>query len=252
MKKTIIAITTSALLCQSSFLLAESWSYEGQTGPGYWGYLNNGEFATCANGLEQSPVDLDNHATEDDDLNELKHEFNPTELTVVNNGHTVQVNVDNGSATKTEFGEQRLLQFHFHTPSENTVGGEQYPLEAHFVHVDGNGVLSVVGVFYKEGKPNSALQKILATVPDHKGTATSAGQAIDINKVLGAKATEEYYRFKGSLTTPPCTEGVRWYVSQDIQTASSEQIAQFNELFHGNNARPTQPLNGRRLTKSDD
>ena len=252
MKKTILSLATGALILHSSFSIAGSWSYEGNTGPDYWGYINNGEFATCATGTEQSPIDLGKKAVDVDSLSKLKHQFNLTDLTVVNNGHTVQVNVDNGSTTQTEFGAQRLLQFHFHTPSENTVDGKAYPLEAHFVHASDEGVLSVVGVFYKEGKENPALAKILATAPHHKGTATSADQTLDINSVLGTKATQEYYRFSGSLTTPPCTEGVRWYVSQDIQSASAEQIAEFNALFHGGNARPVQPLNHRVLSETDD
>ena len=249
--KSIVVATGLALSISAIAGGSVHWSYEGETGPEFWGDLSH-DFETCKTGLEQSPIDLGEFADEDDDLPTLKHKFNPTPLTVVNNGHTVQVNVDNGSKTVTEFGAQRLLQYHFHSPSENTVDGQSYPLEAHFVHINDDGTLSVVGVFYKEGEENQALAKILHTAPDHEGSASAEGETIDGNDVLGKGRSGRYYRFAGSLTTPPCTEGVRWYVSQKVQQVSAEQIEEFQHLFHGGNARPVQPLNNRTLFTTED
>lgn len=252
-RKTILSLSL-IMGAAASNVFAADWSYEGDTGPEHWAELSE-EFVACGAGLEQSPIDLGGYVEGDDSLKKLKHKFRPSDLTVVNNGHTVVVNVDNGSFTKTENGRQPLLQYHFHAPSENTLNGVAYPLEVHFVHLTEAGKISVVGVFYEEGEENESLGRILDVAPEHIGEASVSGEKIDGNDVLGGKKTKEYYRFAGSLTTPPCTEGVNWYVSKDIQTASAEQIEAFSHLFHGNNARPIQPINTRVLrerSKKDD
>ncbi|WP_444996795.1 carbonic anhydrase [Aliikangiella sp. IMCC44359] len=248
MKKIKHSFSIVALLASMSIGASGDieWSYSGDTGPEYWGDLSP-EFSQCKNGIEQSPIDLGYFAEENESLRTLKHKFRSVPLTVVNNGHTIQVNTNRDSFTKTELGKQRLLQFHFHSPSENTLDGKQFPLEAHFVHINDEGSLSVVGIFYEEGKKNRALAKILNTAPKHKGTNTKEKYKINPNKVLGARKTEEYFRFAGSLTTPPCTEGVNWYISKNIQSLSAEQIEKFEHLFHGGNARPVQNINDRKL-----
>ncbi|WP_444996408.1 carbonic anhydrase [Aliikangiella sp. IMCC44359] len=245
MKNLKRALSCAALFASLNICAAE-WSYKGNTGPKFWGDLSP-EYTACKSGVEQSPIDLGTFAQTDKSLTKLKHQFKPVPLTVVNNGHTIQVNTDKNSFTKTEFGKQKLLQFHFHSPSENTLNGKHFPLEVHFVHTDDKGILSVVGVFYKEGDKNPALAKILNVAPDHKGTNSSEGNMIDPNNVLGSKKTKTYFRFSGSLTTPPCTEGVRWYVSKNIQSVSAAQIGKFKHLFHGGNSRPVQKLNARTL-----
>tara|TARA_R110001592_G_scaffold64165_1_gene196967 strand:+ start:6150 stop:6893 length:744 start_codon:yes stop_codon:yes gene_type:complete len=246
--KNTYKFATAAIAVMLSFgANAESWSYDD---PSVWGDIHG--YETCGTGTEQSPIDLDlSSSVEDDDLEKLKHKFNSVPLNVINNGHTVQINTDARSYTKTELGKQRLLQFHFHSPSENTLNGEHFPLEAHFVHINDDGALSVVGIFFEEGDSNSTLQEILEASPHTVGTNES-GHSIDPNDVLGGKKTSEYFRFSGSLTTPPCTEGVNWYVSQDTQSVSSFQVEEFVELFHGGNSRPVQPLNARTLRTTED
>ena len=234
-------------LCSASSV---EWGYSGATGPEYWGDLSPA-FIACKTGLEQSPIDLVDETQEDNALINLKSSFSSVPLTVVNNGHTIQVNTQNGNFTKTERGNQRLLQFHFHSPSENTHDGQSFPLEAHFVHIDDTGVLSVIGAFFELGNEHQALKKILNIAPDHKGEASADDKFINPNSVLGGRKTKEYFNFKGSLTTPPCTEGVNWYVSKRIQTLSSSQLEKFQHLFHGGNARPVQPLNTRQLLERD-
>lgn len=245
--KNVLHLSLAASLIYSGMSIAGAaeWSYSGDTGPEHWGDLSPA-YSACKLGQEQSPIDLVN-ASDNEELPALKHKFEDVPLSVVNNGHTIQVNVNNGSFTKSERGKQRLLQFHFHSPSEHTLNGQAYPLEAHFVHVDDAGVLSVVGVFFKQGDKNKALQSILDIAPDHKGEASAEGKTIDPNDVLGRNKTKRYFRLQGSLTTPPCTEGVNWYVSTKIQSLSAEQLSKFESLFHGGNARPVQPLNERTL-----
>ncbi|MET1254067.1 carbonic anhydrase [Aliikangiella maris] len=218
-----------------------AWSYSGETGPEHWGDLSPA-YAKCKTGREQSPVDLNAAWIDDENELTLKSRFKPVPLTVVNNGHTVQVNIDNESYTKTERGRQRLLQFHFHSLSEHTINGQSFPLEAHFVHIDDDGVLSVLGVLFSLGDENETLKSILAIAPKHKGEATAKGVELNPKRLLGSSETESYYRLQGSLTTPPCSEEVNWYVSTEIQQLSSSQFKQFQKLFHGGNARPVQPL----------
>lgn len=156
--------------------------------------------------------------------------------------------MDNGSILKTEKGSQRLLQFHFHSPSEHTVDGQSFPLEVHFVHVNDAGQLSVLGVLFEEGDANTAFADILANAPASKGSHTAAGKYLKPGVFLPeGDEVESFYRLMGSLTTPPCSEGVNWYVSDARLTVSHEQAEAFQQLFHGGNARPVQPLHERVL-----
>ncbi|MCW8998260.1 MAG: carbonic anhydrase family protein, partial [Kangiellaceae bacterium] len=199
-KKSIAKITASiflsCLITGAHAGTGSEWSYSGDNGPEYWGDLSP-EYAKCKNGMEQSPINL-SEATIFDDAKSLKSKFDDVPLSVINNGHTIQVNVDNGSFTKTERGKQRLLQFHFHSLSEHTLDGKSFPLEVHFVHIDDAGMLSVLGVFFKLGEENDTLKAILDIAPNHKGVATADGKMLDPNRVMGSKKTEEYYRVQGS------------------------------------------------------
>jgi carbonic anhydrase len=230
---------------------APHWGYEGETGPSHWGTLS-AEWSLCGTGQSQSPVDIRETVTAD--VAAMSREYDPSSLRIihqehvadaVNNGHTIQVN-EEGADVATVGGESfELLQYHFHSPSEHTVNGEHYPMEMHLVHKSDAGHLAVVGVFIAEGAHNAAFDPIWSNLPGTKGAeAHLAHVMVDVDQLLPADATS--YRYDGSLTTPPCSEGVKWIVMTTPIELSAEQIAAFRGIIHGNN-RPTQPLNGRQV-----
>lgn len=227
---------------------AAAWNYDVSDsvhGPHAWGSLAGN--AAC-NGSAQSPIDLG--IAHEARLPNLRINYLRSELAVVNNGHTIQVNINNGSKLTIKGKVYSLLQFHFHSPSEHVVSGDNYPMEAHFVNKAADGTLAVIGVFIKEGEHNRTLQKIWDIAPHAEGEAHSATR-IDPSKLLGDE-DDEYYGYQGSLTTPPCSEIVTWNVLQEPIEASREQIDHFVSLLHeGHNARPTQ-TNVNPVTKNDD
>jgi carbonic anhydrase len=217
------------------------WSYEGEEGPSTWGELDTA-YAACVDGTSQSPIDLTGAAAED--LANIAFYYQPTKLHLENNGHTIQVNYATGSYIVVDEIRYDLKQFHFHSPSENAIDGKSFPLEMHLVHRNAANQLAVVAVFLDEGADNTVLQAVW----DHLSTQIGS-QAVDVlvNATELLPVTQTAYRFSGSLTTPPCTEGVSWLVMTSPITVSSEQIEAFQNLYEGNN-RPLQPLNGRDLS----
>ena len=241
-----------ALAISLGTVYASTWNYDltdSAAGPNAWG--NIAGYETCGNGQHQSPIDIAD--AQSARLNKIDFHYNDAALNVVNNGHTIQVNVDNGSTITIGNESYRLLQFHFHSPSEHTKNSHHYPMEVHFVHVNNAGVLAVVGAFISEGHHNEVMQAIWDIAPHHEGTAT-ATKSIKQRRLLGKQeAGEEYFNYSGSLTTPPCTENVRWHVVAEPIEASADQIEFFVHLLHeGHNNRPVQNLNGRELLKRVD
>ena len=223
------------------------WTYEGETGPENWGELSEG-FKACKVGHMQSPIDLGGADVQA--KFSVRASYRPGALTILNNGHTVQVNFPEGSILSSGITHYKLLQVHFHTPSEETVYGVPYPMVAHFVHVDYAGNLAVLGVLFEEGAPNPELEKILRAAPPMEQAAHPVpGVTLDPAKLLPTKLS--VWRYDGSLTTPPCTEGVRWHVAVTPVQASATQIAAMHAII-GNNARPTQPRHGRMLVAGTD
>jgi carbonic anhydrase len=217
------------------------WAYEGAEGPQHWAALDH-SFETCELGQQQSPVDL--KPTVKADLPPIKFSYGEIPTEIVNNGHTLQVNVpDYGFTMRVEDRTYKLVQFHFHTPSEYHIEGQAFPLEVHLVHKDENGVLGVVGVLIKEGAVSPLLEQIFWGGPQKPGQTK---RLIDVKTDLTALLPKDntYYRFMGSLTTPPCSEGVNWFEMREPIEASYEQIQKFRSLFPMN-ARPLQPLNNR-------
>ncbi|MCR4377248.1 MAG: carbonic anhydrase family protein [Rhodospirillales bacterium] len=220
------------------------WTYEGHEGPANWGELSP-EFAACGAGKMQSPVDLAD-ANADGQVT-VDFNYSPAELEILNNGHTVQFNVANGSTMTSEGKTYTLAQVHFHTPSEHPISGKPFAMEAHFVHKAEDGQLAVVGVFFNEGASNAALKDVFTNA----GTATAheakvAGASVDLRGVIPASPT--FYRYMGSLTTPPCSEGVNWFVVKEPVEASAAEIAAMTKAF-GHNARPAQNANARKIMK---
>lgn len=244
MDKTLLWATTliAAGLANASEL--PHWTYAGEAGPQHWGELSP-DFAVCRSGKNQSPVNLTGMI--DGSLPPLQVEYRRGGNEILNNGHTVQVNYAPGSVIEVGGGRYELKQFHFHAPSENTIEGRSYPLEAHFVHADADGNLAVVAVMFEEGEANGELEKAWSQLPEHSGDRHSLAAAVDAASIL--PAAHDYYRFNGSLTTPPCSEGVLWLVEKQVQSASKAQIARLAEAIHHPNNRPLQALNARAVLR---
>ncbi len=232
----------AVLVATGPALAAEpgTYGYGVANGPEKWGQLSD-RYALCERGDMQSPIDLAGANARADVELEIDYQTGP--LTVSNKGLTVQADFAPGSSMTSGGTAFDLIQIHFHTPSEHAFSGKRYPLVGHFVHASDDGGLAVLGVMFEEGAANGALAKILAATPAAKsGPRTVAGQTIDPGEML--PAGRAVYRYMGSLTTPPCSEGVNWHVLQDPITASAEQIAAFEKLM-GDNARPVRALNNR-------
>ncbi len=217
-----------------------AWGYEGEGAPDKWGELKP-EFKMCGLGKFQSPVNI--VPTLSADLPDLEFDYKDSPLEILNNGHTVQVNFPEGSSLKVGGDSYHLLQLHFHTPSENAVNGRYYPMEMHLVHKTKDGVLGVLGIMIEQGGPNAAAEKIWRHMPLGRA-GPIAHRDVIVNAAELLPGDSRYYRFMGSLTTPPCTEGVNWHVLQEPIYFSQKQIEEFRRVF-SMNARPVQPLNSR-------
>jgi len=220
------------------------WGYSGEEGAENWGKLSP-EYAVCGTGLNQSPIDLANFV--EAELEPLALSYTSESEKILNNGHTIQLNYTAGSTLTVDGKEFHLKQIHFHAPSENTIEGKYFPMEGHLVHAAADGELAVVSVMYSEGKANEAMEAAWAAMPVSAHEEKAAGGVGSVDSFL--PAGRDYYRFNGSLTTPPCTEGVRWLVMKEPAEVSAEQIRKFEEVMHGPNNRPVQPRNARVVLK---
>jgi carbonic anhydrase len=232
------------LCAPAGFAAGHHWSYEGETAPDKWGSLDAAN-GTCSSGTQQSPIDVTGpvHAQQ----RRLNIRWNKHPESMVNNGHTIQLNFSGGDTLNVDGRTFALTQFHFHHPSEHRVDGQPFAMEAHFVHAGEAGALAVVGVLVAPGKANAVFNKIVSTMPAEEGEPIPADPAIDPNGLLPLRRA--YYRYEGSLTTPPCSETVNWIVlAEPIQVAESD-IARFAKLYPMN-ARPIQNRNRRFLLSS--
>jgi len=220
------------------------WSYEGAEGPAKWGDLDAAN-RTCSVGTQQSPVDIGD--TIRAQLAPLKMTWAKSADTIVNNGHTIQLNLGDSSILGYGGTNYRLLQFHFHHPSEHLIGGKSFAMEVHFVHANAAGSLAVIGVLMATGRANAVFNKIVSTMPDKEGPAVKADPAINPNGLLPAKLG--YYRYSGSLTTPPCSETVDWLLLTDPIQVADADVARFAKLYPMN-ARPVQKANRRFVLRS--
>jgi carbonic anhydrase len=220
------------------------WTYAGEAGAERWGDLDP-SFATCATGAHQSPVDLGGAVGAP--LADLVFQWHGGPATVVNDGHTVQVDLADGGDLVLDGHTYHLAQFHVHAPSEHTVNGRSFPLELHFVHRDADGRLAVVGVLVETGAATEALAPVLAAHPTAGGPAVPVSGTFDPSALLPLAPLRIAYRYDGSLTTPPCTEGVAWSVLFGSITVSAEQRTAITSQLAEPNHRPVQPLDGRPL-----
>jgi carbonic anhydrase len=215
------------------------WSYQGQEGTAHWGMLSQA-YMTCEAGSHQSPIDITmpRHTKSQE---HLVFQYQSATVRALDNGHTIQVNVPPGSDLHLNGKTYRLGQFHFHDPSEHRLDGRTFPLEMHLVHQDAKGHVAVIAVLVEAGAPNESLAAIWTMLPTKVG---EAGSERTLHPQGLLPASTHHFSYHGSLTTPPCTEGVQWIVLRDPITMSAEQIGQFISVI-GRNARPIQPLHGR-------
>jgi len=241
---------------------ATQWGYSGYQGPEHWASLTADNFA-CT-GKNQSPINVTGFI--EANLNPISINYQLGGDEIVNNGHTIQINYEQGSRIELDGQTFNLLQVHFHAPSENHINGQSYPLEAHFVHANKDGDLAVIAVMYEEGTPKTVLEvhtdefrdKIVVAVmspqdkmleelwkvmPTISGGKHTLNDRVNVYKLLPKH--HDYYRFNGSLTTPPCSEGVRWLVMKDVVTISKQQINAFEAVLNEPNNRPIQAINAR-------
>jgi carbonic anhydrase len=221
---------------------AAHWSYRGQGGPDQWGDLKP-DYHVCKAGKSQSPIDLTSGI--DATLPEIRFDYRVAQLRIANNGHTIQLDFPKGSRMQSGGKTYELLQYHFHAPSEHLIDGKSYPLEVHLVHKNEAGDLAVVGVMFEPGEDNIALQEIWRHLPKQAGDPVAVAD-VAVNAYDLLPPDRRYHRYMGSLTTPPCSEGVNWHVMRTPLKASARQIKAFIDIA-GENARPPQALNSRLL-----
>jgi carbonic anhydrase len=219
------------------------WTYEGEEGPEHWGDIS-ADYAACGSGKEQSPIDLAGFGEED--LANITFNYQPSKVNILNNGHTIQVNYDEGSSIDLDGTSYKLAQFHFHAPSEHSVAGKLADAELHLVHKSDDGKLAVVGVLINKGAENAALKDVWAHLPAEKADAMTVDGMVMAADLLPQVQTT--YRYAGSLTTPPCSEGVAWNVMTTPIEMSEAQLDAFSAIVEANN-RPVQPLGDRSLVE---
>lgn len=224
---------------------AAHWGYSGETGPQNWAALKP-DFNKCVEGVRQSPINIRGGIKVD--LEPINFEYRPSSFSVIDNGHTVQVNIDSGNTISIMGRRYELLQFHFHRPAEERVDGRTYDMVAHLVHKDPDGRLAVIAVLMDRGPAHPLIQTVWNNLPLERGEEIGGTTQIDLTALL--PKSRGYYTYMGSLTTPPCSEGVLWMVMKEPVMVSTEQIAIFSRLYPMN-ARPLQPLSGRLIKESN-
>ena len=219
----------------------EHWSYGGHGGPAEWAELDPA-FATCKLGKLQSPIDI--RGAKVADLPPIQFHYKPSPLKLIDNGHTIQVNYAPGSSIDVGGAHYELVQFHFHKPSEEKIQGKAHAMVAHLVHKSAEGKLAVVAVLLDKGGANPTIDTIWKNLPKEKEKEMPVDATVDAATLL--PGDKGYYTFEGSLTTPPCSEDVRWFVLKTPLKITESEITAFGKLYPMN-ARPTQPLDGRAI-----
>ena len=221
------------------------WSYEGDSGPANWSKINV-DWAKCGNGNRQSPIDIrDGMKVE---LEQISFDYHPSSFSVVDNGHTVQVGVSGGNYITVQNRMFELQQFHFHRPSEERINGKAFEMVVHLVHRDAQGRLAILALLLERGAPQATIQTVWNNLPLEKFETMQPSILLDPAEMLPAR--RDYYTYMGSMTEPPCSEGVLWMVMKQPVQASAAQMALFSRLYPLN-ARPIQPTNGRIIKESN-
>ncbi|SEM22405.1 carbonic anhydrase [Mesobacillus persicus] len=222
------------------------WSYSGKTGPDYWGELDPA-FVKCTKGTTQSPININPSESKESDQEEVVIRYNPTNYTVINNTHTIKI-IPSNQINSLRIGDERYVQqeLHFHYPSEHQLNNKEFPLELHLVHKNAKGDLAVIGLFAKEGEKNGLFQILTNYFPSTTGSEKEINETLDLTNLLPDE--KEVYTYDGSLTVPPCTEGVKWIIFNKPIELSRQQIKKITDLHPANN-RPLQPIGEREIMK---
>lgn len=216
------------------------WTYSGADGPDDWAFLCTG-FSSCA-GRSQSPVNI-SQSVVGNSLSSLNQNYESTPTRIINKGHTLEFEYESGSTLRWDGRDYKLLQFHFHTSSEHQLGSVSYPMEVHLVHRHAeSGSLAVIGVMVEAGASNALLESMMPHFPEVEGEEYISSQDFSVTDLM--PNDKAYYTYSGSLTTPPCSEGVNWIVMKNQISATTSQIDRIRSIIHQSN-RPIQPLNGR-------
>lgn len=218
------------------------WTYTGETAPKYWSHIKETYFA--CDGNAQSPINIDTKTAVSSSTNNLELNYNNSNVDVINNGHTEEFLISKGNTLTFNNKVYELKQFHMHTPSEHTVNGKHFPLELHFVNKAKDDTYAVISLLVSEGKESPLLAKYLQNFPKEEGEFAN-NDMLNITTVL--PSTTHFYNYKGSFTTPPCTEAVEWIILKEHITASKMQIEKLHAIM-GDNYRPVQALNNRKIT----
>jgi carbonic anhydrase len=233
-----LALIALAFVTAEAGETTRHWAYSGPNGPANWG-------ETCAGGKSQSPIDIGTASATHQKVAPLAFRYRPTALHIIDNGHSIQVDVDKGSTLAAGAARFSLVQFHFHKPSEEAIDGRRSAMVLHLVHRSAEGELAVVAVLLREGAANSLVSTLWRNFPKHKAHEESpTGVTINPSRLLPTERS--YFSYVGSLTTPPCTEGVRWFVLKSPVSLSTAEIGTFANLYPAN-ARPLQRVNGRQI-----
>jgi carbonic anhydrase len=240
------APSASAQAAAASSDNASHWSYAGKGGPANWGRLDK-SYTACSLGKDQSPIDI-RGARYDKSLKPIEFHYMAVEAEVVNNGHTVQVNLPAGSYVLVDGHRYDLVEYHFHHPSEEAVKGKLSDMDVHLVHRDAEGKLLVIAIRLNEGRANAAIAALWAAMPVKAGDRKKTTDYVNPAGLL--PADRNYWSYEGSLTTPPCTEGVRWLVFEQEVELDRTQLRNFGALYP-HNARPIQTPREHKITSSN-
>lgn len=217
------------------------WGYSGSEGPEHWGCLAEA-YRPCSEGVEQSPVNITGCVASEGA--HIEFAYSGRAVVARNNGHTVYLDFSPGSVLEAGASRYELQGVHYHSPGEHQIDGESFAAELHLVHQDTGGNLAVVGLLFRLGNPSPVVQALLDAAPETVGS-----MALDYGLPAAdcVPASLDYFGYGGSLTTPPCSEGVRWIVMQSVGTVSEEQVEQLQEITGGPNNRPVQPIGKREI-----
>ncbi len=244
-RKANVAKKTEAVVVATMPARGTHWSYEGEHGPANWGKINV-DWAKCSTGNRQSPIDIRDGMKVD--LEQIVFDYKPSSFSVTDNGHTIQVTMSGGNYITLQNRMYELVQFHFHRPSEERINGRGFEMVMHLVHRDAEGKLAVVALMLERGKTHPMIQTVWNNLPLEKNDTVTPTIVLDVSEMLPNR--RDYYTFMGSLTTPPCSEGVLWLVMKEPVQASPAQMALFSRLYPLN-ARPIQAGAGRVIKESN-
>jgi carbonic anhydrase len=246
LSRSAFLFTTFVAFAASAETTGHGWTYQGEHGPAHWGAMGEA-FHACESGRAESPIDIEKAKKAPADMSRLKVNYKPVPIDIINTGHAIQFNATPGTDSISLGGQAyQLVQFHFHSPGEERFAGKDSVMDAHLVHRSEDGKLLVLAVQFQLGdQPNPVIQAMLDRIPKEKGAEFKVN-AVMVNPTDLLPKQMSYYTYSGSLTTPPCSEGVTWIEFKERVSITQQQLDAMQRFYHGNQ-RPVQALNGREI-----